>query len=77
MKQRPEITGVVARAGADEIGLDPMGLNQTDTFLVLKPRSEWPAGGKPALEDKIRGVLDDLPGVATASRSRSTCACPR
>jgi cobalt-zinc-cadmium resistance protein CzcA len=28
----------VARAGSDEIGLDPMGLNQTDTFLVLKPR---------------------------------------
>jgi cobalt-zinc-cadmium resistance protein CzcA len=31
----------VARAGSDEIGLDPMGLNQTDTFLVLKPREEW------------------------------------
>ncbi|MCB1666675.1 MAG: efflux RND transporter permease subunit, partial [Pseudomonadales bacterium] len=38
MKGVPEITGVVARAGADEIGLDPMSLNQTDTFLVLKPR---------------------------------------
>jgi cobalt-zinc-cadmium resistance protein CzcA len=33
MKAIPEITGVVARAGSDEIGLDPMGLNQTDTFL--------------------------------------------
>ena len=65
MKGVPEITGVVARAGADEIGLDPMSLNQTDTFLVLKPRSEWPAGGKPALEDKIRGVLDQLPGVVS------------
>ncbi|HAS0832795.1 TPA: efflux RND transporter permease subunit [Enterobacter cloacae] len=63
MKGVPEITGIVARAGADEIGLDPMSLNQTDTFLVLKPRSEWPEGGKPALEDKIRGVLDQLPGV--------------
>ncbi len=41
MSQIPEITGVVARAGSDEIGLDPMGLNQTDTFLVLKPREEW------------------------------------
>ncbi len=41
MKQVPEITGVVARVGADEIGLDPMGLNQTDTFLVLKPRAQW------------------------------------
>jgi cobalt-zinc-cadmium resistance protein CzcA len=35
------VTGIVARVGSDEIGLDPMGLNQTDTFLVLKPRDEW------------------------------------
>ncbi len=64
MKNIPEITGVVARAGADEIGLDPMGLNQTDTFLVLKPRDEWRMSSKEALMDKIRAVLDELPGVA-------------
>ena len=59
----PEITGVVARAGADEIGLDPMGLNQTDTFLVLKPAQQWTARSKDALIGKIRAVLDDLPGI--------------
>ena len=64
MKAIPEITGVVARAGSDEIGLDPMGLNQTDTFLVLKPREAWQVESKEALMDKIRGVLDQLPGVA-------------
>ena len=64
MKNIPEITGVLARAGADEIGLDPMGLNQTDTFLVLKPREEWSMSSKEALTDKIRAVLDQLPGVA-------------
>ena len=64
MKAIPEITGVVARAGSDEIGLDPMGLNQTDTFLVLKPREEWSMSSKEALTDKIRAVLDQLPGVA-------------
>ena len=63
MRNIPEITGVVARAGSDEIGLDPMGLNQTDTFLVLKPREEWQLADKEALIDKIRKVLDDLPGV--------------
>ena len=63
MRNIPEITGVVARAGSDEIGLDPMGLNQTDTFLVLKPREEWQVADKEALIDKIRKVLDDLPGV--------------
>ncbi|MRD49592.1 CusA/CzcA family heavy metal efflux RND transporter [Caenimonas koreensis DSM 17982] len=63
MRNIPEITGVVARAGSDEIGLDPMGLNQTDTFLVLKPREDWQLADKDALIDKIRKVLDDLPGV--------------
>lgn len=59
----PEVVGMVARAGSDEIGLDPMGLNQTDTFLVLKPRDEWRSGGKEALTEKLREVLDDLPGI--------------
>ncbi len=59
----PEITGVVARAGADEIGLDPMGLNQTDTFLVLKPAKQWTVRNKDELIGKIRAVLDDLPGI--------------
>ena len=64
MKNIPEITGVVARAGSDEIGLDPMGLNQTDTFLVLKPRDEWKLADKDALIAKIRTVLDDMPGIS-------------
>jgi cobalt-zinc-cadmium resistance protein CzcA len=54
-----------------------MGLNQTDTFLVLKPREEWQVANKEALIDKIREVLDEMPGVATASPSRSTCASRR
>ena len=64
MKNIPEITGVVARAGSDEIGLDPMGLNQTDTFLVLKPREEWKLANKEALIAKIRTVLDQMPGIS-------------
>lgn len=64
MSQIPEITGVVARAGSDEIGLDPMGLNQTDTFLVLKPRDEWKLANKDALITRIREVLDQMPGIS-------------
>ncbi len=63
MQNIPEIVGVVARAGSDEIGLDPMGLNQTDTFLVLKPRDEWKFANKEELIVKIREVLDQLPGI--------------
>ena len=63
MAKIPEVVGVVARAGADEIGLDPMGLNQTDTFLVLKPTNEWQVKNKDELIVKIRDVLDELPGI--------------
>jgi len=61
--QIPEIRGVVARAGSDEIGLDPMGLNQTDSFLVLKPRAEWQLADKEALIARIRTQLDQIPGI--------------
>jgi cobalt-zinc-cadmium resistance protein CzcA len=63
MQAIPEITGIVARAGSDEIGLDPMGLNQTDTYLQLKPKNKWRMQSKEALMDEIRKVLDGLPGI--------------
>jgi cobalt-zinc-cadmium resistance protein CzcA len=63
MSAIPEVTGIVARAGSDEIGLDPMGLNQTDTFLILKPRNEWSMDGKEELIVRLRQVLDELPGI--------------
>lgn len=64
MSQIPEVKGIVARAGADELGLDPMGLNQTDTFLVLKPMNEWREKNKEWLLDELRKVLDELPGFS-------------
>ncbi len=63
MQAIPEITGIVARAGSDEIGLDPMGLNQTDTYLLLKPKREWRMRDKDALMNAVRKVLDGLPGI--------------
>ena len=59
----PEIQEAIARTGSDEIGLDPMGLNETDLFLILKPRSEWDASNKEAVVDKLRNVMKDFPGV--------------
>jgi len=60
----PEVTRITARVGADEIGLDPMGLNETDTFMVLKPQAEWRMDSKEALIEEIRKVLDTIPGIA-------------
>ena len=63
MQAVPEVTGIVARAGSDEIGLDPMGLNQTDTYLLLKPQGEWRMKTKEALMGEVRKVLDPMPGI--------------
>jgi len=63
LKAVPEIKGIVSRAGADELGLDPMGLNETDNFLVLKPQAEWRMQDKTALIDEIRKVMENFPGI--------------
>lgn len=62
----PDVTGIVARAGSDELGLDPMGLNETDSFLVLKPRDQWASRDKEELIASIRSVLGNFPGVGYA-----------
>ena len=58
----PEVKAIIARVGSDELGLDPMGLNETDSFLVLKPREEW-RGDKTWLVDELRRVLEAHPGI--------------
>lgn len=59
----PEVESIIARTGSDELGLDPMGLNQTDSFLVLKPHETWRFTTKDELMDAIRAVLDRFPGM--------------
>ena len=63
MAKVPEITSIIARSGSDEIGLDPMGLNDTDTFLVLAPKSEWRESDPEWLKGQMREVLDEISGI--------------
>jgi len=63
LREVPEVLGIVARVGADEIGLDPMGFNDTDTFLILKPREEWRQPSKAALVDALRQVAGTVGGM--------------
>jgi cobalt-zinc-cadmium resistance protein CzcA len=64
LKHIPEIATIVSRVGSDELGLDPMGLNETDTFLVLKPKEQWRMHSKEALIEEIRKVMAETPGIA-------------
>ncbi len=62
----PEVEQVVSRVGSDELGLDPMGTNETDGFVKLKPRSEWRRKDKAWVVDRIREVTDRFAGVNTS-----------
>jgi heavy metal efflux system protein len=63
LAQVSDVKGIYSRVGSDELGLDPMGLNQTDNFLALKPKSEWKAKDKEALIDELRKVMVQVPGL--------------
>lgn len=62
MMELPEVTGVVSRTGADELRLDPMGLYQTDNFIITKPREEWTISLE-EFNEKLRQKLDRFVGI--------------
>jgi cobalt-zinc-cadmium resistance protein CzcA len=66
LKNIPEIDHVVSRMGTDELGLDPMSLNDTDTFLIFKPKEQWrkAVATKELLIEEIRHVMSHTPGIA-------------
>lgn len=60
----PEVSSVVTRTGANELGTDPMGMELSDMYVLLKPRERWQARSKTEIEDQIRRRLEQVPGIA-------------
>ncbi|MCQ2997241.1 CusA/CzcA family heavy metal efflux RND transporter [Pseudomonas syringae group sp. J309-1] len=46
VEKMPEVERVFARTGTAEIAADPMPPNISDSYVMLKPQSEWPDPGK-------------------------------
>ena len=63
MEKVPEVDRVVSRVGSDELGLDPMSPNDTDAFIVLKPKEQWRVQDKEWLLQQLRDAMADMPGV--------------
>ena len=64
VKAFPEVRTVVSRTGRPEIATDPMGVEISDTYLILEPRETWRFASKEALIDAIDAALRArLPGV--------------
>lgn len=60
----PEVATVVSKTGRAEISEDPMGPEQTDVFIMLKPRKKWGSGrNKTELVEAIQKDLAVIPGL--------------
>ncbi|MEG8038709.1 CusA/CzcA family heavy metal efflux RND transporter [Sphingomonas sp. LR60] len=66
LAKAPEVRFAFSRTGTSEIASDPMPPNATDTFVILKPKKEWPDPGlsKEELVDRLEKRLSTLPGNA-------------
>lgn len=58
----PEVATVFGRIGTSEVATDPMGVNSTDTYIPLKPKSEWPKinGRVRTKEEVVEGIYKEL-----------------
>jgi cobalt-zinc-cadmium resistance protein CzcA len=60
----PEVKTVFSRLGTPEIATDPMPPNVADTFIILKPKAQWPdpERHKADLVEQIEASVRELPG---------------
>lgn len=60
----PEVETVVSRTGRAEIATDPMGVEISDTYIMLRPKEEWRFGSKEALVQAISDTMEErVPGA--------------
>lgn len=65
LQEYPEIEQVVSRFGVSDVPTDPMPMDIGDSFIILKPRSEWvSADDKEELIAKIKESISIFPGVS-------------
>lgn len=62
----PDVQTVVSQTGSAAVPTDPMGVQSTDSYAILKPPEQWKTaatqqGIQAAIEDKVKA---EIPGVA-------------
>ncbi|MBP1296722.1 efflux RND transporter permease subunit [Bradyrhizobium elkanii] len=60
----PQVSFVFSKTGTAEVASDPMPPNASDTFIILKPREQWPDPSltKEQLIEDISKAVGRLPG---------------
>ena len=59
LKTLPEVALVFSKNGNADLGTDPMPPNASDTYVIPKPESEWPADVK-SKEDLVRRIEEKM-----------------
>ncbi|MBN8958732.1 MAG: CusA/CzcA family heavy metal efflux RND transporter, partial [Rhizobiales bacterium] len=64
IKEFPEVEQVVAKIGTAEVATDPMPPSVADTYVMLKPRDQWPDPRKPKAElvAELEAAVQKIPG---------------
>lgn len=64
IKQFPEVAHVFGKIGTAEVATDPMPPSVADTFVIMKPREQWPdpRKSKVTLLAEIEVAVKQLPG---------------
>jgi hypothetical protein len=42
LREFPEVATVFSRTGSPEVATDPMAIDQSDVYVTLKPKDQWP-----------------------------------
>jgi cobalt-zinc-cadmium resistance protein CzcA len=76
MRAVPRGGAGVRKIGTAEVATDPMPPSVADTFIMLKPRNDWPDPRKPKASwwRRSRRPSSRCPATTTSSPSRSRCA---
>ncbi|MGH2576679.1 MAG: efflux RND transporter permease subunit, partial [Actinomycetota bacterium] len=59
LREFPEVESVFARTGVAKVATDPMPPNISDTYIMLKPREQWPDPGRPK-EDLVNAMAERI-----------------
>jgi heavy metal efflux system protein len=64
LRKHPEVATVFSKIGTGDVGNDPMPLNSGDTYVMLKPRDQWPDPNlsKAELIERFDKTMSRLPG---------------
>ncbi len=66
LRKFPDVKSIVSQTGSAQVATDPMGVQSTDTYVILKPQDQWKtadtqSGIRDAMEKAVKAAV---PGVS-------------